>query len=111
MLYKAAQLLEEAPDPLRPARKDPSGDEMPVYRLEEAPQDFRIFRSKRGDGWRIKGEAIERAAAMTYWEYYQSVRRFQHILEAMGIDQALRNAGVKPGDTVLIGDHELVWEE
>ena len=52
-----------------------------------------------------------RAAAMTYWEHFQSIRRFQKILEVMGVDQALREAGIRPGDTVVIGDHELEWEE
>ena len=55
--------------------------------------------------------SLERAAAMTYWEYDQSVRRFQHILETLGIDQALRDAGVSPGDSVYIGDYHLEWED
>jgi Obg family GTPase CgtA-like protein len=29
----------------------------------------------------------------------------------MGITEALREAGVQPGDTVTIGEMELVWEE
>ena len=48
---------------------------------------------------------------MTYWEHFQSIRRFHNILEAMGVGQALREAGLEPGDTVLIADHELEWEE
>ena len=48
---------------------------------------------------------------MTYWEYHQSIRRFQRILETLGIDAALRQAGVQPGDTVFIGDYELEWQE
>ena len=48
---------------------------------------------------------------MTYWEYHQSVRRFQRILEALGIDAALRDAGISLGDTVHIGDYELAWED
>jgi GTP-binding protein len=48
---------------------------------------------------------------MTYWEYDQSARRFQRILETLGIDEGLREAGVKNGDTVFIGSHELQWED
>jgi GTP-binding protein len=66
---------------------------------------------KTDEGWRVVGEAIERAAAMTYWEYDQSIRRFQRIMEALGIDKSLREAGVKNGDTVLIGEYELEWED
>jgi GTP-binding protein len=48
---------------------------------------------------------------MTYWGEIQSIRRFQRILERVGIDQALREAGVQPGDTVYIGEYELEWSE
>jgi Obg family GTPase CgtA-like protein len=29
----------------------------------------------------------------------------------MGVEEALRQAGVRPGDTVRIGEYELEWEE
>ena len=48
---------------------------------------------------------------MTYWEYDQSIHRFQRILETLGIDAALRKAGVQEGDTVKIGEYELEWRE
>lgn len=48
---------------------------------------------------------------MTYWDYDQAVTRFQRILETMGVTAALRKAGVKPGDTVIIGGMELEWSD
>jgi GTP-binding protein len=48
---------------------------------------------------------------MTYWDYDQAVTRFQRILESMGVTAALEDAGVKPGDTVFIGDMELEWSD
>lgn len=102
LLYRASQRLAETPEPEAAAG-------LPVYRPETDPNEFSIQRVN--GGWRVAGEAIERAAAMTYWEYDQSVRRFQRILEALGIDEALREAGIQAGDSVLIGDHELEWEE
>jgi GTP-binding protein len=48
---------------------------------------------------------------MTYWEYDQSVRRFQRILQSLGIDEELRSLGVEEGDTVLIGEFELEWSD
>jgi len=107
ILYRAAQLLEETPD--YEYRVDPEDDEMPVYTYDNDPQEYLILKTDRG--WKISGAALERAAAMTYWEHFQSIRRFHKILEAMGVDRALREAGVEPGDTVIIGDHELEWEE
>jgi GTP-binding protein len=102
LLFKAAELLADAPEP-------PPVVELPVYRPETDPNEFSVERAD--EGWRVIGEAIERAAAMTYWEYDQSVRRFQRIMEALGIDQALRDTGVQNGDTILIGEYELEWED
>ncbi len=102
LLYRAAQLLDQAPLP------EPEA-EMPVYRVSSDPRQFEIQREAHG--WRVSGEAIERAAAMTYWEYEQSVHRFQRILQTLGIEEALRKAGVSQGDTVFIGEYELEWED
>jgi len=102
LLYQAAQLLAEAPAPM-------PVEAMPVYKLESDPREFQI--SRENGGWRVSGAAIERAAAMTYWEYDQSIHRFQRILETLGIDAALRKAGVREGDMVKIGEYELEWRE
>lgn len=102
LLLKAAQVLTEMPEIV-------PQDEIPVYRMEADPQDFHV--EKEPAGWRIRGEAIERAAAMTYWEYDQSVRRFQRILQSLGIEEELRSLGVQEGDTVLIGEYELEWSD
>ncbi len=102
LLYRVAETLRSLPP-----REEALA--MPVYRPEADPRAFEVVRE--ADGWRVVGQAIERAAAMTYWEYDQSVRRFQRILETLGVDAALREAGVQPGDSVFIGDYELEWEE
>ncbi|MBN1230761.1 MAG: GTPase ObgE [Anaerolineales bacterium] len=103
LLYRAAQILAELP-PVE------THDEIPLYQAESDPNDFIIQRTPDGS-YRVQGVSIERAAAMTYWEYDQSVRRFQRILEFIGIDKALREAGIEEGDSVLIGDYVLEWED
>lgn len=82
--------------------------EIPVY---DMPEDDFVFEIKReGQGvYRVTGKRIERAAAMTYWDYDEAVARFQSILETLGITKALEEAGVEVGDTVFIGDYELEW--
>jgi GTP-binding protein len=100
VLYKVAELLEVAPE-------TPKTEEIPIYHAQSDPRIYEITHTS--EGWRITGASIERAAAMTYWEYGDSVRRFQRILKTLGIDEALRNAGIKEGDIVKISDYELEW--
>lgn len=83
-------------------------EEVPVYRLDTAPGEFQINREDDG-AWRVSGIAVERAAAMTYWEYDEAVRRFQRILEHLGVERALNEAGIQSGATVRIGEYELEW--
>jgi GTP-binding protein len=103
VLSRAAALLAELP-------AAPPTVEVPVFQPDDKDDNsFDILREP--DGWRVAGRGIERAAAMTYWEYEEAVMRFQRILEALGIRSALEDAGVKTGDTVYIGDRELEWAE
>jgi len=84
--------------------------ETPVYELDD--DDFKFDVIQEGDGvYRVVGKRIERAAAMTYWDYEDAVLRFQDILETLGVSKALENAGVQVGDTVYIGDYELEWSD
>lgn len=104
LLWKAAELLQRAPEP------EPVAAAIPVYRPEPDPRAFTIERTDDG-GYRVRGDAIERAAAMTYWEESSMVVRFQRLLETLGIDSALRKAGIQEGDTVYIGNNELEWTD
>lgn len=80
------------------------------YTLEDNEPIFNL--KKRSDGaYIVTGKRIERAAAMTYWDYEEAVLRFQKILEILGITKALKKAGAEPGDTVFIGEHELEWAD
>lgn len=84
--------------------------DLPVYELEDDDQAFEVV--MEGDGeYRVNGRRIERAAAMTYWDYEEAVIRFQKILETLGVSRSLEKAGIQVGDTVYIGDFELEWTE
>jgi GTP-binding protein len=102
VLYKAKQVLEKTPEV-------EINKEMPVYRPQSKERVYAIERTSKG--WTVSGGAIERAAAMTYWENFSSVRRFQRIMDSMGIAEELKTRGVTEGDTVIIGEHELEWAE
>jgi GTP-binding protein len=103
LLLSAVQKLAEAPEPEAIVS-------LPVYRQPEDPRDFQVLRDPDGS-WRITGAGIERAASMTYWEHDGAVRRFQKIMETLGVDNALLKAGAQEGDTVHIGEFELEYIE
>ncbi|MBN1680373.1 MAG: GTPase ObgE [Anaerolineae bacterium] len=104
VVFRTLAIIDSLPD-----EPDEIG-ELPVYQLDDDPLAFTISRTDDG-GFRVSGKRIERAVTMTYWNYDQAVTRFQRILESMGVTAALKEAGVKPGDTVIIGEMELEWDD
>jgi GTP-binding protein len=103
LLLRAAALLAETP------ALEEAAPGLPVYRPAEDPRQFEVVREP--GGWRIRSKAIERAAEMTPWDQPGSVRRFQRMIERLGVDKALRDAGAQEGDTVFIGEYELEYQE
>ena len=69
----------------------------------------RLHLEREGDAFRVRGRRIERIAAQTNFDVEESAERFQRDLDRLGIDGALRRAGVRPGDTVRIGRVEFEW--
>jgi len=108
MLYEVKRMLDAAPATAGMAAPAEGAPVVIRPRVEE-----RAFTIKREDGhvWRVSGKEIERVAAMTYFEFDDSLMRFQTALERLGITAALTEAGVQVGDTVFIGDQELEWGE
>lgn len=103
LLRLVLQRLKELP------RAEPDVEALPVLRPLEADEDAFTVET-RGDGsFAVRGVRVERAAAMTDWGNDDAVARFQRILNAIGITDALRDAGVREGDTVAIGAYELAW--
>lgn len=88
----------------------------------EAPQ-HRVYtlEGESADGWQVArrsphhfqvtGERIVRLFRMTDFENEEAAARFQRVLEATGISDALEAEGILPGDIVHIADSELVWDE
>lgn len=102
VLWKVLELVQKAPEP-------EISEKMPVYRPEEDPNDFHIEIEE--GGFRVIGKAIQRAAKMTYWEHEGSLRRFQKLMETLGVEAALRDMGIEEGQSVFIDDYELEWQD
>jgi GTP-binding protein len=79
-----------------------------VHRIK--PDDPTIEVLKEPDGaYRVRHRGIERLAERIDFSIEESAERFQRDLLRLGVDAALRSAGVQDGDTVRIGRQELEW--
>ncbi|WP_027717019.1 GTPase ObgE [Desulfovirgula thermocuniculi] len=103
LVYRIGDLLDRLPAPQAP----PAAPRRAVGIEEGAP--FSIFRE--GGVFVVRGREVERLVAMTDLDNEEAVRRMQRILERLGLEEALREAGVKEGDTVRIGKFEFTYLE
>lgn len=89
--------------------------ELPAPRLVEAPEKAAAggapLRVRQEAGvFVVEDEKIERKVAMTDLDNPEAVRRLKQYFRRAGVEDALRTAGVKPGDTVRIGREEFVYQ-
>ena len=102
LMYRIAQLLPDTPVP--------ELLNLPVDHLvTKAHSDKRFEILKEEDRYIVVGNEIEKHVKMTFFEREASVYRFQNILKAMGIDEALRAQGIKEGDKVEIAGVSFDW--
>jgi GTP-binding protein len=62
-----------------------------------------VAKYRFGDFFNILLTVIYQVVQTMNWDYYESVLRFQRILDAQGISEALKECGAKEGDLVMIG--------
>jgi GTP-binding protein len=110
LLQKAVSTL----DALRPEEKPLETEVIPVFRPPPNEDAFVVESEGKEDGasiFRVRGVKAERVAQMTNWNQEDGVRRTHRVFQAMGINDALRAAGIQDGDYVRIGHVELEWGE
>ena len=79
---------------------------------EEDSEAFDVLTDPRfPNQFRVVGQKIEQIVTTTNWEYYEAVQRFQRIMEAQGINDALKELGAVEGDLVMIGDWDFNYFE
>jgi GTPase len=115
LLRRAADTLVELPKELpisdeELALRDQPGVSNRTGAGAREDKSFTITRDMDG-AWLVEGAYIEKIVKMTQWEYYDAVMRFQRIMQALGITDALRAKGVQEDDTVRIGSKELDWSD
>ena len=105
LLWRVKELLESTPAPMLETAADPVRHT--VVR-EEAP--FEVVRDEDGI-WQVGGERVEKLVRMTDLNNDDAVLRMQRIFVKMGLEEALRDAGIRVGDTVSIAGSEFEYTE
>jgi GTP-binding protein len=101
LIRRVYQILESTPVTLL---------HVPELRREEPDQvTFTVVRD--GEDFLVKGNAVERRVAMTDLSNPEAVHYLQNWLIRIGVEDALRAEGIRPGATVRIGDFEFTYAE
>ncbi|MGI5921450.1 MAG: GTPase ObgE [Syntrophomonadaceae bacterium] len=102
LMEKAYDLLALVP------REEHIGEERVVRRFEEEVP----FKIDVVDGvYEVSGKRIEKLVAMTNFDSEEGLQRFQRTIAKMGLEEALKEKGIKPGNTVKIQDLEFDYSE
>ncbi|WP_227767591.1 GTPase ObgE [Zhaonella formicivorans] len=100
LMRRVVQLLEEV------GEAEPCISLEPERVVKAEPKER--FRIDMEDGvFILSGKELEKHFAMTNFENEESLRRFQNIMNKMGVVDALREKGAKAGDVVRIKDLEF----
>jgi GTP-binding protein len=101
LIYKVAELIEKIPVK--------ATEDAPITVVHRAEPRFSVYREE--GIYYIKGKEIERHVAMTDMDNEEAVERLQRIIKRMGLEDELKSAGIKEGDTVKIGKFEFEYIE
>lgn len=102
LMEKTYALLQAAPQEI------PRGEEPIVRRFEEELP----FQIDKVDGvFEVRGHRIEKLVAMTNFNSDEGLQRFQRTVIKMGLEEALKEQGIKEGDSVRIKDFEFEFTE
>ncbi|KUK14127.1 MAG: GTPase ObgE [Synergistetes bacterium] len=80
-------------------------------KVDYVPQSRPLRIYKSGNIFVVEGDEIERLVSITVFESEEALVRFHKELRKLGIEDKLKELGIKEGDTVKIGDMEFEYRE
>ena len=101
ILYAAMEQIDSAK---AEAAMEESKEEVVVYRYEPKRPDFEI-RNLGNHRWKVESTKVDRLAEQVNFDNDDDTYAFAQTLAKMGIDNALREAGCKDGDQVIVGTY------
>lgn len=108
LLYRCMDLLEKTP--AFPLVDEQEKEERVVYKYRPKDPIFTI--SNLGNGqYRVNGDKIVQLFKNTNFDDEKQALNFAVTMKKLGVDEALRQAGAKDGDVILIEDYRLEFVE
>ncbi|MBS0950030.1 GTPase ObgE [Weissella minor] len=109
LMRRTADLLDVTPQFIA---KDMVPDEDSVtYEFEANKKPAFEIEEEEPGLWVVYGDEVEDLMRRTNTAFTESIMRFARVIRKMGVDDALRKAGAKNGDTVQILDFQFEYEE
>lgn len=112
LLYATSSLLAKERFKLKKEEPKYQKDEYKVFRphLKQEAKAYEIQKIKSGK-YQISGERIEQIVVMSDLQNLEALERLYDVLIKMGIQRALTREGAKEGDTLIVGEEEIVFRE
>ncbi len=101
ILYAAMEKIEEE---RAKSEETEEKEEVVVYRYEPKHPDFEIV-NLGNRRWKVNSAKVDRLAEQVNFDNMDDTYAFAQTLAKMGIDNALREAGCKDGDQVIVGTY------
>ncbi len=90
-----------------PKEEIEEGEEKKIYTLKEEREGFEV-RKENGE-YIVEGPAIEKIMSRANLEDNESLYYFQKSIRFLGVEERLKQMGIKEGDTVRFIDWEMEW--
>ncbi|MBC95407.1 GTPase ObgE [bacterium] len=100
MKYKLERLVKEARE-----TENANSDEIVIHR--PAPKGISVL--KEGNIFTVKGRQAERAVSLNDLTNIEALEYIQFTLEKIGVNKALRKAGIRQGNLVQIGELQFEY--
>ena len=105
LFNRVSVLLKELP------KEELTGeDEKVVYTLEDKERDLFTV-TRENDTFLVDGISIDRLTSRVNLNDNESLQYFFRVLRDIGVEDQLKNKGIKPGDTVKFKEWEFEWYE
>lgn len=105
LLYRLADILDETQ-----SERIVEQTESVVYKFVAPTRNFKIEQID-ATTYRVTGELVDRQFRQFDFSTEESVIQFGLAMKRMGVDQALRDEGVRDGDMVILADVQFIFDE